>query len=113
MSSGILLCTFSFSSEVMAVVMDNADCRLFAATSTGRIYQINCFDEVHLLVSFDCFITGPESDTLIIHMDNWYLVQLFYDTKSKIIQSSGIRFFKEISNLFSDYHQSIYHVLVC
>jgi len=26
--------------------MDNADYRVFAATSAGRIYQINCFDQV-------------------------------------------------------------------
>jgi len=44
--SGVLLCTFSFNSEVMAVVMDSADYRVFAATSAGRIYQINCFDQV-------------------------------------------------------------------
>jgi len=48
LSSGLLLCTFSFSSEVTAVVMDNADYRVFAGTSTGRIYQINCFDEVSI-----------------------------------------------------------------
>ena len=46
LSSGVLLCTFSFSSEVTAVVMDNADYRVFAATLAGRIYQINCFDQV-------------------------------------------------------------------
>ena len=52
LSSGILLSTFSFSAEVTAVIMDNADYRLFAATSTGRLYQVNCFEQVCVSLLF-------------------------------------------------------------
>jgi len=38
----------------MAVVMDSADYRVFASTSAGRIYQINCFDQVCHSHSSDC-----------------------------------------------------------
>jgi len=45
LGSGLLLCTLTFSAEVTAVVTDAADYKLFAGTSTGKIFEVNLFDE--------------------------------------------------------------------
>ena len=54
LGSGILLCTFLFDSGLTKVTMDHGTSRLFVGGSSGAIWQVNLFLQVHNYVFLYC-----------------------------------------------------------
>lgn len=48
-NSGELLCTFVFEVGICSVVLDPAEFRLFAGSSSGSIYAVNLFETVSVI----------------------------------------------------------------
>ncbi|XP_048758820.1 WD repeat-containing protein 18-like isoform X2 [Ostrea edulis] len=91
-NSGEVLCTFVFEVAICSVVLDSAEFRLFAGSSTGSIYAVNLFEtpvrrERHITEDKACQrFDGHEKQVscLCVSMDGCQLVSGSNDHNVKI-----------------------------
>lgn len=74
-NSGELLCTFVFEVGICSVVLDPAEFRLFAGSSSGSIYAVNLFETVS--------VSGGTSDSVYTINASFILPQPYFYNQTR------------------------------
>lgn len=110
-NSGELLCTFVFEVSICSVVLDPAEFRLFAGSSSGSIYAVNLFEtvSVYMGTSMQCTqsmqVSSYHSPTCSTFYNQTINHSVLFFVCSELCQILNIRF--KIFNQDNDFEMKL------